>query len=100
MAQKKRLIFRVTDLEKSFGSNKVLKVNKLEIHPGTIYGVIGTVGSGKSTLLNILSGVQQESSGVVLYDDQPYKRNWLGRIVAHDEVFYSGYPEIHGRQLA
>ena len=96
MAQTKRLIFRVTDLEKSFGSNNVLKVNKLEIHPGTIYGVIGTVGSGKSTLLNILSGVDQQSSGIVLYDDQPYERNWLGRIVAHEEVFYSRYPEIHG----
>ncbi len=96
MAQTKRLIFKVTDLEKSFGSNNVLKVNKLEIHPGTIYGVIGTVGSGKSTLLNILSGVDQQSSGIVLYDDQPYERNWLGRIVAHEEVFYSRYPEIHG----
>jgi len=96
MAQTKRLIFRVTGLEKSFGSNNVLKVNKLEIHPGTIYGVIGTVGSGKSTLLNILSGVEQQSSGVVLYDNQPYERNWLGKIVAHEEVFYSRYPEIHG----
>ena len=54
MAQTKRLIFKVTDLEKSFGSNNVLKINKLEIHPGTIYGVIGTVGSGKSTLLDAL----------------------------------------------
>ena len=99
MAQTKRLIFKVTDLEKSFGPNNVLKVNKLEIHPGTIYGVIGTVGSGKSTLLNILSGVDQQSSGVVLYDDQPYERNWLGRIVTHEEVFYSRYPEIHGSGL-
>ena len=87
MAQTKRLIFSVTGLEKSFGSNNVLTVKKLEIHPGTIYGVIGTVGSGKSTLLNILSGVDQQSSGIVLYDDQPYERNWLGRIVAHEEVF-------------
>ena len=74
----------------------MLKVNKREIHPGTTYGVIGTVGSGKSTLLNILSGGQQQSSGVVLYDDKRYERNWLGRIVAQEEVFYSRYPEIHG----
>ena len=50
MAQNKRLIFKVNDLEKDFGSYQALKIKKLEIHPGTIYGIIGTDGSGKSTL--------------------------------------------------
>ena len=58
MAQKKRVIFKVNDLEKNFGSYEALKIKKLEIHPGTIYGIIGTVGSGKSTLLKILAGTE------------------------------------------
>ena len=80
MAQNKRLIFKVNDLEKDFGSYQALKIKKLEIHPGTIYGIIGTVGSGKSTLLNILAGTEKQSKGTVLYEDKPYETNWLGRI--------------------
>ena len=57
MNQTKRLIFKLRGLEKSFGNENFLKVSNLEVHPGTIYGIVGTVGSGKTTLLNILSGV-------------------------------------------
>ncbi len=94
MTQTKRLIFKVNDLEKSYGSYLALKIGKLEIHPGTIYGIIGTVGSGKSALLNILSGVEKETGGTVLYDNEPYQTNWLGKITPHDEVFYSNSSEL------
>lgn len=88
------MIFKVNDLEKSYGDYLALKVSKLEIHPGTIYGIVGTVGSGKSALLNILAGVEKESGGTVLYDDAPYQTNWLGKIIPHNEVFYSNNPEL------
>ena len=94
MAQTKRLIFKVNNLEKSYGFYSVLKIGKLEIHPGTIYGIVGTVGSGKSALLNILAGIEKESSGTVLYDDEPYQSNWLGKILPHVEIFYSNNPEL------
>ena len=55
MAQNKRLIFKVNGLEKDYGSYQALKVKKLEIHPGTVYGIVGTVGSGKSTLLKCIT---------------------------------------------
>jgi len=89
MAQMKRLIFKVNDLEKDYGSYNALKVKKLDIHPGTIYGIVGTVGSGKSTLLNILAGFEKESSGTVLYEDNPYETNWFGKIRTHDDIFYT-----------
>ena len=56
MNQTKRLIFKLRGLEKYIENKSFLKVSKLEVHPGTIYGVVGTVGSGKKNLLNILSG--------------------------------------------
>ena len=64
----KRLIFKVNNLEKKYGSISALDLKKLDIHPGTIYGIVGNVGSGKSTLLNILAGAERESSGTVLYE--------------------------------
>ena len=89
MSKMKRLIFKVNDLEKEYGSTNALSLKKLEIHPGTIYGIVGNVGSGKSTLLNILAGIEKESSGTVLYEDNPYETNWLGKIQTHDDVFYT-----------
>jgi len=89
MSKMKRLIFKVNDLEKEYGFTSALSLKKLEIHPGTIYGIVGNVGSGKSTLLNILAGIEKESSGTVLYEDNPYETNWLGKIQTHDDVFYT-----------
>jgi len=89
MEQKKRLLFEVNSLKKFYGDNLALKVNKLEIHPGTIYGVTGSFGSGKTTLLNILSGIEKQSSGEVLYDDFAHETNWLGKLIPNEEIFYT-----------
>ena len=43
MAKMKRLIFKVNNLEKKYGSICALDLKKLDIHPGTIYGVVGNV---------------------------------------------------------
>ena len=89
MAKVKRLIFKVSNLEKKYGSISALDLKKLDIHPGTIYGIIGNVGSGKSTLLNILAGFEKESSGTVLYENNKYKQNWLGKVQTPYDIFYT-----------
>tara|TARA_Y100001934_G_C12092171_1_gene649786 strand:+ start:108 stop:863 length:756 start_codon:yes stop_codon:yes gene_type:complete len=85
----KRLIFKVNNLEKNYDSQKVLNVKKIDIHPGTIYGIVGAVGSGKSTLLNILAGTDKQSSGILLYEGQSYKKNWLGKIQSKSDIYYA-----------
>ena len=89
MVQKKRLLFEVSALKKNYGDNQALNIKRLEIHPGTVYGVIGSFGSGKTTLLNILSGKEKQTSGDVLYDDMPHESNWLGNLVPNEEIFYT-----------
>ena len=89
MAQSKRVILRANDLEKNYGSHNVLSIKKLEIHPGTIYGIVGTIGSSKTTLLNILAGIEKQTSGTVLYENNSYETNWLGKVVANKDVFYT-----------
>ena len=95
MAQTKRLIFKVNQLEKKYGSYDALKLKKLEVHPGTIYGVVGTVGSGKTTLLNILAGVEKQSGGTILYENNEYETNWFGKIIPKDDIFYNRDPQIN-----
>ncbi len=89
MNEIKRLIFKVERLKKNYGSLEAINVKKLEIHPGTIYALVGPPGSGKTTLLEILSGAQKQSSGDLYFENFTYETNWFGKVKKHDEIFYN-----------
>ena len=89
MNEIKRLIFKVNHLKKNYGSLEAVNIKKLEIHPGTIYALVGPPGCGKTTLLEILSGTQKQSSGDLYFENFTYKTNWFGKIRKHDEIFYN-----------
>jgi len=92
MSKKKRLIFKVENLRKSYGSHTILKIRKLEIYPGTIYGLVGPIGSGKTTLLNLLAGCDIPTDGSIQFDGEPFKLNWRGKILSNNEIFFTGDP--------
>ena len=92
MSEKKRLIFKVNNLKKSYGTHTILKITKLENHPGTINGLIGPIGSGKTTLLNLLAGCDDPGDGSILFDGEPFKLNWRGKIITNNEIFFTGNP--------
>ena len=89
MNETKRLIFKVDRLKKNYGSLEAINVKKLEIHPGTIYALVGPPGSGKTTLLDILSGSQKQSSGELYFENSVYRTNWFGKVLKHEEIFYN-----------
>ena len=89
MNEIKRLIFKVNRLKKNYGSLEAVNIKKLEIHPGTIYALVGPPGCGKTTLLEILSGAQKQSSGDLYFENFTYETNWFGKIKKHDEIFYN-----------
>ena len=98
MNETKRLIFKVDRLKKKHGSLEALNVKKLEIHPGTIYALVGPPGCGKTTLLEILSGSQKQTSGELYFENLAYETNWFGKIKKHDEIFYNyGFDEFSSR---
>ena len=71
-------IYDISGLKLKFGSKKALEINTLKFHNGLIYGVCGNFGSGKSSLLKILSGIQKESNGNVLYQGSKFKTGFFG----------------------
>ncbi|CRV27259.1 ABC transporter ATP-binding protein [Staphylococcus saprophyticus] len=66
---------QVKDIKKSFGNGQsetpVLKGINFNVNEGEFVILNGASGSGKTTLLTILSGLLSQSSGDILYNNQP-----------------------------
>lgn len=61
-------MIHIKDLNKSFGSNHVLKGVNENIKKGEVVVVIGPSGSGKSTFLRCLNLLEEPSSGTIDFE--------------------------------
>jgi cystine transport system ATP-binding protein len=58
-------VLRVRGLNKSFGSNTVLRGIDLDVPRGKVVALIGPSGSGKTTILRSLNGLETPDAGTV-----------------------------------
>jgi phospholipid/cholesterol/gamma-HCH transport system ATP-binding protein len=63
-------MIQLTDLHKSFGSQKVLNGLDLTVPDGQITAIIGPSGEGKSVLLRHIIGLMQPDSGQITVDGE------------------------------
>ncbi|MCG1637483.1 ABC transporter ATP-binding protein [Staphylococcus epidermidis] len=63
-------MLELKDVSKSFGSNKVLKNINLNIENGEIVSLLGQSGCGKTTLLNLILGLENVTSGRIIFNNQ------------------------------
>ena len=86
----------VINLEKSFGSNKVLNGINITIEKGDIMCVIGPSGSGKSTFLRCLNCMEDPTGGQIIFhgvDIADFKvdinihRRRMGMVFQHFNLF-------------
>ena len=59
-------VVSISGLNKSFGSNHVLRGIDLEVQQGEVVCIIGPSGSGKSTLLRCINMLEKPSAGTVV----------------------------------
>ncbi len=73
-------IIEVTKLSKKFpingGELEVLKIEQLSIPQGKMIYILGHSGSGKSTLLEILAGIQEKTSGKIIFSNSDKKLDY------------------------
>ena len=60
----------INNLKKKYGDKTVLDIENLTIQRGKITGIIGPNGCGKTTLINIISGIEDDFSGALRYNNQ------------------------------
>lgn len=69
---------QVNEISKIYGVGEgkvvALQSASMTIHAGDFISIMGPSGSGKSTLLHIISGLDQPTSGTVLYGDTDIHR--------------------------
>ena len=88
-------MIKITNLNKSYGTKKVLEDLNCTIKTGSIYGLIGANGAGKSTLLRIIMGVFTKDSGKIeidgkeLTDDEEIMQKLV--YVPDDLFFFKNY---------
>ncbi|QNO15762.1 ATP-binding cassette domain-containing protein [Alkalicella caledoniensis] len=70
----------ILNLTRIYNDKKVLDLPKANIKSGSIYSIIGPNGAGKSTLIRILAGIDNASSGKVLYNDSVFDDDVRKRI--------------------
>lgn len=60
------MIIEISEVAKTFKSNKALDKVSLSVCANTIFGLVGPNGAGKSTLINILTGIVKKNSGKII----------------------------------
>lgn len=64
-ARRGDVLAHVQDVEKAFGSLRVLRGVTLEMRAGEILSIIGPNGAGKSTLINVITDTRELTGGAI-----------------------------------
>lgn len=63
-------LLEMKDIVKTFPGVKALKGVNLKVRPGEVHALVGENGAGKSTLMKCLIGIQEPTSGEIIFDGE------------------------------
>jgi ATP-binding cassette subfamily F protein 3 len=59
------MLFRFSEVGKSYGAQQVLRAVSFQVNPGEHVGLVGRNGAGKTTILRLIAGVETPDSGSI-----------------------------------
>ena len=62
----RNVLFRLSDVTKSYGGNEVLRGVSFQVNPGERIGLVGRNGAGKTTAFRLLTGAESPDTGDVV----------------------------------
>src|SRR5215211_6261851 len=60
------MLFRLSDIKKSYAGTEILRGVSLQINPGEKVGLVGRNGAGKTTVFRLVTGEEGADSGEVI----------------------------------
>jgi ABC-2 type transport system ATP-binding protein len=66
------------NLTRRYGNLIAVDGINLQVAAGSIYGLIGPNGAGKTTTIRMLAGLQQPTSGEIVFNGRVASRDWEG----------------------
>src|SRR5688500_6684213 len=60
------MLFRLSDVKKSFGGTEILRGVSFQVNPGEKVGLVGRNGAGKTTVFRLITGEDSPDSGDVV----------------------------------
>ncbi|GAA0359588.1 ABC transporter ATP-binding protein [Alkalibacterium iburiense] len=93
-------ILEVTNVSKSFGSQKVLDGISFSVPKGSVYGFIGKNGAGKTTTMNIALGLLKADEGEITIQGQTvrYGETETNKLVGYLPDVPEFYPFLTARE--
>ena len=84
-------VLHLSNVEKRYGKNKILKGVNLSLQRGRIYGLIGQNGAGKTTIMRVIAGLVLPDSGSIQlfgeYEKIDFVRKNVGCIIESPTLY-------------
>lgn len=61
------MLFRLSDVKKSYGGNEILRGVTFQVNPGEKVGLVGRNGAGKTTVFRLITGKEGADSGEIIF---------------------------------
>src|SRR4051794_34229436 len=93
-------ILELRELRKSYGPTEAVRGVSFAVEAGELFGLLGPNGAGKTTLLSVVACLADPTSGEVLFDGKPLRRDDLAmrRVIGIGTQDLSVYGELSARE--
>jgi ATP-binding cassette subfamily F protein 3 len=88
------MLFRLSEVHKSYGTQDVLRGTSLQINPGEHIGLVGRNGAGKTTIFRLVNGEETPDKGEVIRA----RGTKLGLLAQH--IHFDAGSTVHESALA